>query len=71
MPIAIMVAPPRMTISQGRTFMVIDQRGEINPSFFQGVTTIGPCEKQSQRSFLKINNMRPVFTFLRQKHRNF
>ena len=37
MPIEIQVGPPTITISQGRTFMVTDRRGEINPNTAQGV----------------------------------
>jgi hypothetical protein len=37
MPIEIKVAPPSIVISQGRTFMVTDQRGEITPSSDEGV----------------------------------
>ncbi len=37
MPIEIKVGPPLITISQGRTFMVTDLRGEIDPKTFQGV----------------------------------
>jgi glycogen debranching enzyme len=40
MPIEITVAPPGITISQGRTFMVTDQRGEINPYSDEGVYAI-------------------------------
>ncbi len=40
MPIEIKVAPPGITISQGRTFMVTDQRGEINPQTDEGVFAI-------------------------------
>lgn len=37
MPIEIKVGPPTITISQGRTFMVTDRRGEINPHTAQGI----------------------------------
>jgi glycogen debranching enzyme len=37
MPIEIKVGPPLITISQGRTFMVTDLHGEIDPRTFQGV----------------------------------
>jgi glycogen debranching enzyme len=37
MPIEIKVGPPDITISQGRTFMVTDQRGFINTSTDEGV----------------------------------
>jgi glycogen debranching enzyme len=37
MPIEIKVGPPTITISQGRTFMVTTQAGEIMPSTDQGV----------------------------------
>lgn len=37
MPIDIKVAPPSIVISQGRTFMVTDQRGEIAPASDEGV----------------------------------
>lgn len=40
MPIAIKVGPPEITISQGRTFMVTNQRGEIEPGTAQGVYAI-------------------------------
>jgi glycogen debranching enzyme len=37
MPIEIKVTSPGITISQGRTFMVTDEQGEINPNGDQGV----------------------------------
>ncbi len=37
MPIEIKVGPPTITISQGRTFMVTDRKGEIDPHSEQGV----------------------------------
>ncbi len=37
MPIEIKVGPPVITISQGRTFMVSDLAGNIDPQTFQGV----------------------------------
>ena len=37
MPIEIKVGPPDITISQGRTFMVTDQRGFINTSTDEGI----------------------------------
>jgi glycogen debranching enzyme len=37
MPIQIKVGPPVLTINQGSTFMVTDQRGEINPQSEQGI----------------------------------
>jgi hypothetical protein len=37
MPIEIKMAPPGITISQGRTFMVTDECGEINPRSDEGV----------------------------------
>src|SRR5713226_5762126 len=37
MPIEIKVAPPGSTISQGRTFMVTNSAGEINPQTDEGV----------------------------------
>src|ERR687884_135011 len=40
MPIEIKVAPPGITISQGRTFMVTDQSGEIRTSSDEGVYAI-------------------------------
>ncbi len=40
MPIEIKVAPPGITISQGRTFMVTNQQGEINPRGDEGVSAI-------------------------------
>lgn len=40
MPIEITVAPPGLTISQGRTFMVTDQRGDINAHTDEGVYAI-------------------------------
>src|SRR5712692_1028046 len=40
LPIEIKVAPPGITISQGRTFMVTDQQGEINPRGDEGVYAI-------------------------------
>src|SRR5947209_16651695 len=40
MPIEIQVGPPSITISQGRTFMVTDQRGEIHPQTDAGVYAI-------------------------------
>jgi glycogen debranching enzyme len=40
MPIEIKVAPPGLTISQGRTFMVTNQRGEITPRSEEGVFAV-------------------------------
>src|SRR6266566_2768111 len=40
MPIEIKVAPPSIVISQGRTFMVTNQRGEIEPPGDEGVYAI-------------------------------
>lgn len=40
MPIEIKVGPPVITISQGRTFMVTTQAGEIQPNSDQGVYAI-------------------------------
>src|SRR5690348_10907327 len=40
MPVEIKVAPPNITISQGRTFMVTDQRGEINLQSGEGIYAI-------------------------------
>src|SRR5690349_15086366 len=40
MPIAIKVGPPEITISQGRTFMVTNQHGEIERGSTQGVYSI-------------------------------
>lgn len=40
MPIDIKVAPPGITISQGRTFMVTTQAGEINPQADEGVQVV-------------------------------
>ncbi|HEX6478327.1 MAG TPA: glycogen debranching N-terminal domain-containing protein [Ktedonobacteraceae bacterium] len=40
MPVEIKIAPPVITISQGRTFMVTDQNGEINPQTDEGVYSI-------------------------------
>ncbi|MBO0781148.1 MAG: hypothetical protein J2P37_20200, partial [Ktedonobacteraceae bacterium] len=40
MPIEIKVMPPGITISQGRTFMVTDQRGEISANTDEGVYAI-------------------------------
>ncbi len=37
MPVQITVGPPVITINQGSTFMVTDQRGEIDPESEQGV----------------------------------
>jgi len=52
MPIEITVAPPGLTISQGRTFMVTDQRGEINPSGDEGVYAIDTRFIDTYRLFL-------------------
>src|ERR671939_349013 len=40
MPIEIKVAPPGITISQGRTFMVTNSAGEIDPQTDEGVFAI-------------------------------
>jgi glycogen debranching enzyme len=40
MPSEIKVSPPGLTISQGRTFMVTDQRGEIDPATDGGIFAI-------------------------------
>lgn len=37
MPVEVKVGPPGITISQDRTFMVTDERGEIDPSSEQGL----------------------------------
>ncbi len=37
MPVEIKVGQPVITINQGSTFMVTDQRGEIDPESEQGV----------------------------------
>ena len=37
MPVQITVGPPVITINQGSTFMVTDQRGEIDSESEQGV----------------------------------
>jgi N-terminal domain of (some) glycogen debranching enzymes len=52
MPIEIKVAPPGITISQGRTFMVTDQGGEIQPQSEQGVYTIDTRFLSSYRLYL-------------------
>ena len=39
MPVEIKVGSPVLTINQGSTFMVTDQRGEIDPESEQGVFT--------------------------------
>src|SRR5215813_12969711 len=40
MPVEIKVGPPGITISQGRTFMVTDECGEIAPHCDEGVFAI-------------------------------
>ena len=40
MPIDIKVSPPGIVISQGRTFMVTDERGEIDGDTNQGVYAV-------------------------------
>lgn len=52
MPIEIQVGPPDITISQGRTFMVTDQRGEINPRSDAGVYAIDTRFISSYRYFI-------------------
>src|SRR5712664_2381258 len=52
MPIEIQVGPPNITISQGRTFMVTDQRGEINPQTDAGVYAIDTRFVSSYRLFI-------------------
>ena len=52
MPIEIQVGPPSITISQGRTFMVTDQRGEINPRSDAGVYAIDTRFISSYRFFI-------------------
>src|SRR3970040_838311 len=37
MPIEVKVGPPVLTINQGSTFIVTDERGEIDPESEQGV----------------------------------
>ena len=52
MPIEIQVGPPNITISQGRTFMVTDQRGEIHPRTDAGVYAIDTRFISSYRFFI-------------------
>src|SRR6266436_7505890 len=52
MPIEIQVGPPGITISQGRTFMVTDQRGEIDPQTDAGVYAIDTRFVSSYRLFI-------------------
>jgi glycogen debranching enzyme len=52
MPIEITVAPPSITISQGRTFMVTDERGEIHPYTDEGVYAIDTRFISSYRVFI-------------------
>jgi glycogen debranching enzyme len=52
MPIEIQVAPPGITISQGRTFMVTDQRGEIHPRSDEGVYAMDTRFLSSYRFFI-------------------
>ena len=52
MPIEIQVGPPGITISQGRTFMVTDQRGEIHPQTDAGVYAIDTRFVSSYRLFI-------------------
>jgi len=52
MPIEIQVGPPSITISQGRTFMVTDQRGEIDPQTDAGVYAIDTRFVSSYRLFI-------------------
>jgi glycogen debranching enzyme len=52
MPIEIKVAPPGITISQGRTFMVTDQGGEIQPQSEQGVYAMDTRFLNSYRLYL-------------------
>ncbi|GAC1380572.1 MAG: glycogen debranching N-terminal domain-containing protein [Ktedonobacteraceae bacterium] len=54
MPIEIKVAPPGITISQGRTFMVTDQHGGINVGTDEGVYAIDTRFISSYRYY--INN---------------
>lgn len=52
MPIEIQVGPPGITISRGRTFMVTDQRGEIDPQTEAGVYALDTRFVSSYRLFL-------------------
>ena len=52
MPVEIKVAPPVITISQGRTFMVTDLRGEIDPQTDQGVYAIDTRFISSYRLYI-------------------
>ena len=52
MPIEIQVGPPSITISQGRTIMVTDQRGEIHPRTDAGVYAIDTRFISSYRFFI-------------------
>ena len=52
MPIEIQVGPPSITISQGRTFMVTDQAGEIHPRSDEGVYAIDTRFISSYRFFI-------------------
>jgi glycogen debranching enzyme len=52
MPIEIKVAPPSIVISQGRTFMVTDQSGEIKPPGDEGVYAIDTRFISSYRLYI-------------------
>jgi glycogen debranching enzyme len=52
MPSEIKVTPPGLTISQGRTFMVTDQRGEIDPLSDDGVFAIDTRYVSTYKLFL-------------------
>src|SRR5690349_19679609 len=57
MPIAIKVGPPEITISQGRTFMVTNQHGEIERGSTQGVY---PIDTRFVNSYLLAINRCPL-----------
>ena len=52
MPTEIKVAPPGITISQGRTFVVTDERGEIQPQSEHGVFAIDTRFVSTYRLFI-------------------
>lgn len=60
MPIDIKVAPPSIVMSQGRTFMVTDQRGEIAPASDEGVFAMDTRFVSYYRLFINRESWIPV-----------
>src|SRR5450432_2189624 len=60
MPIEIKVGPPTITISQGRTFMVTTQSGEIQANTDQGVYALDTRFLSAYRLYLNRESLQVV-----------